>query len=99
PHPDLKPPPPRRSSDLADHSATCTAKVTVVDDTPPTVGCADITQNADAGVCNASVTFAATAKDNCSVTVAYDIGGVAITSPHTFHVRKTTLHSIARETS
>src|SRR5204862_7706168 len=44
------------------NSQTCTAAVTVVDDQKPTIVCpAPITQNADPGQCNASVSFATTA--------------------------------------
>src|SRR5207237_4881263 len=40
------------------NTSTCTATVTVVDDQKPTIVCPNpITQNADPGQCNASVSF------------------------------------------
>jgi len=50
--------------------STCTFTVTVKDVTPPTIVCAaNVTVNADAGQCNASVTVPApTTSDNCNST-------------------------------
>jgi len=56
-------------------SDTCTATVTVVDQTPPVLTSVPgaITQGTDDGVCTAAVTIGeATATDNCSVTVTSD---------------------------
>ncbi len=45
---------------------TCTANVTVVDDTPPVANCpADIVSANDPGQCSAVVNFAVSATDNC----------------------------------
>jgi len=64
------------ATDPAGLTDECTFDVTVVDDHAPEITCpANIRQNADAGECEADVTFAATATDNCSYTLAYDIGG------------------------
>ena len=49
-------------------SSTCTATITVVDNTPPTINCpANIARNNDAGQCSAVVSYTApTGADNCS---------------------------------
>ncbi len=68
-----------RATDCAGNYADCIQTITVSDTTPPSVTCsADITRNAEAGLCAASVTWpAATAADNCggdvSAAVLYDI--------------------------
>src|SRR5436190_2088412 len=56
-------------TDVTGNSSTCTFTVTVVDNTAPTITCpTNITQNADAGVCNASVAVPSpTTFDNCGV--------------------------------
>ena len=57
-------------TDNANLTTQCTATVTVVDDTPPTItGCpADIVQDNDPGQCQAVVTWIApTADDNCGI--------------------------------
>lgn len=60
------------ATDAAGNTDTCSFTVTVTDDEPPVATCpADITQPADPGECGASITFAATATDNCP--------GVAVT--------------------
>jgi hypothetical protein len=51
--------------------------------TPP----ANVDESTDGGVCSRSVTFAATANDNCGTpTFTYTLDGNTITSPHTFPV-------------
>ncbi|MGI8580732.1 MAG: beta strand repeat-containing protein, partial [Chitinophagaceae bacterium] len=58
------------ATDASGNSSTCTFTVTVVDNEKPVITCpAPVTQNNDAGVCGATVTFAATATDNCTGTV------------------------------
>ena len=54
-------------------TSTCSATVTVVDVTAPSITCpADITTGNDQGLCSAVVSFAATSSDNCpGTTVAY----------------------------
>ena len=56
--------------DGAGNQATCSFTVTILDNIPPTITCPGvITQNVDAGLCNASVAVPnATIGDNCSVT-------------------------------
>src|SRR5262249_51868467 len=70
-------------------SASCTQTITVTDQ-PPTVVCpASITVPATSPD-GASVSFAATASDDCgSVSLQYTAGGQVITSPHTFPVGTT----------
>ncbi|MBI3949178.1 MAG: HYR domain-containing protein [Acidobacteria bacterium] len=54
------------ATDASGNTATCTFLVTVNDTEAPTANCpANITQGTDPGVCNAVVTFTATATDNC----------------------------------
>ena len=63
------------ATDAAGNTTTCTFDVTVEDNEDPVIAdCpADITQDSDAGVCEAVVTWAApTASDNCSVTLTSD---------------------------
>jgi N-acetylneuraminic acid mutarotase len=49
-------------------SSQCTATVTVIDDTAPSISCpANIAQSADPGQCSAAINYAVpTASDNCS---------------------------------
>ena len=63
------------ATDAAGNTTTCTFDVIVEDNEDPVIAdCpADITQDSDAGVCEAVVTWAApTASDNCSVTLTSD---------------------------
>ena len=63
------------ATDAAGNSTTCTFDVIVEDNEDPVIAdCpADITQDSDAGVCEAVVTWAApTASDNCAVTLTSD---------------------------
>jgi hypothetical protein len=60
------------ATDAANNTDICTFTVTVTDNESPDITCpANITQTADAGVCGAIVTFAASATDNCSAVVTY----------------------------
>ncbi|MDT0554382.1 HYR domain-containing protein [Patiriisocius hiemis] len=69
-------------TDANGNANVCGAIVTVVDDTPPTISCpADITVSADAGMCDATVSFGpAVALDNCNVTVTQTDGPLSGTS-------------------
>ena len=74
--------------------STQTQTVIVDDVTPPVITCpVDIS----VGECEASVSFAATATDNCSAVVSYNIGGTPITSPHTFPVGTTVVEAVATD--
>jgi hypothetical protein len=80
------------------NSASCTATVTVKDNILPAIVCPDaITRIADQGVCSALISFAATATDNCSANITYDIGGTPITSPYNFPLGITTVHAKATD--
>src|SRR5439155_189634 len=74
--------------DIHGNSARSSFSVTVTDNTLPVVNApAAIAVNNDANACSASVSFAATPTDNCSVdTIVYKEGETVITSPHTFAV-------------
>ena len=63
-------------TDASGNTATCSFDVTVNDIEDPTITCpADITQENDAGVCGATVTYAVTTSDNCTgETVAQTAG-------------------------
>ena len=60
---------------------------------PPTITANDITVNAPAGQCSATIPFSATVVDGCGnpMTGTYGIGQTEITSPHTFPVGVTTV--------
>jgi hypothetical protein len=86
------------ATDQCGNSASFVQSIIIADDSPPTLTCpADITkyvENCSEGT--ASVSFAATATDNCSSSVVtYDTSGVTITSPHTFPFGVTTVNVTA----
>ena len=55
------------ATDASGNMDTCSFTVTVADQSAPSISCpADITMSAATGMCTASVSFAATATDNCS---------------------------------
>ncbi|MFL0352443.1 HYR domain-containing protein, partial [Xanthomarina sp. GH4-25] len=86
-------------TDTAGLTATCTQQVTVEDVTPPVITCPTPNPfyNTDAGQCNATLTFNATATDNCSGSpiISYEIAGTPITFPYVFPVGTTTVDVIA----
>ncbi|GIV33512.1 MAG: hypothetical protein KatS3mg031_1047 [Chitinophagales bacterium] len=80
-------------TDVHGNTASCTQSITVTDNENPTITCpANITQTADAGVCNAAVTVAApSTADNCGVAgVANNYNGTADASD-TYPVGTTTV--------
>ena len=87
--------------DSAGLTTTCTQQVTVQDVTPPVISCPtpNAFYNTDAGQCDATLTFNATASDNCSAAplISYEVGGSAISFPHTFPVGTTTVDVIAND--
>ncbi len=90
------------AADDCGNSSTCTVTVAVIDATPPTISCpSGINADTDAGVCTASVSFAATAGDNCGTpTITYhlgSLGGPVITSPHDFPIGASTVYAIASD--
>src|SRR5213075_160882 len=76
------------ATDIHGNTASGTFSVTVTDNELPVVNVpANIAVNNDAGLCSASVTFAATPGDNCAVnTIVYKEGAIVISSPHVFAV-------------
>jgi hypothetical protein len=74
--------------DAAGQVTSCSFTVTVTDDQDPTITCpADVTVNADAGVCTGEAVFSATADDNCNVaSVAYTLATGASVLGSTFAV-------------
>src|SRR5690606_8907169 len=74
-------------------------QVTVVDVTPPVITCPTPSAfyNTDAGQCTASLSFNATATDNCngSPLISYEIGGTPVTFPYTFSLGTTNVVVIA----
>jgi hypothetical protein len=56
------------ATDAAGNHKSATQKITVIDNTPPSISCpADIVVNAPIGTCAATVSFIVGASDNCSV--------------------------------
>src|SRR5690606_26710367 len=86
-------------TDTAGLTATCTQQVTVQDITPPVITCPtpNAFYNTDAGQCDATLTFNATATDNCngSPIITYEVAGTPITFPYAFTVGTTTVDVIA----
>ncbi|MEO1434709.1 MAG: HYR domain-containing protein, partial [Bacteroidota bacterium] len=77
------------ATDAAGNSASCSFDVTVTDDELPVVNCpADITQDNDAGICGAVVTYSISGTDNCPGETIIQTAGLA--SGSTFPVGTTT---------
>ncbi len=86
-------------TDTAGLTATCSQQVIVQDITPPVITCPtpNAFYNTDAGQCDATLTFNATATDNCngSPIITYEVAGTPITFPYAFTVGTTTVDVIA----
>jgi nitrite reductase/ring-hydroxylating ferredoxin subunit len=81
-------------------SAQCNFTVTVIDNEIPVVTCPtpNASYTTDAGECNATLSFAATATDNCGVSsYAYSVGGNPISFPYDFTVGTTTVTAVATD--
>jgi hypothetical protein len=87
------------ATDVNANTAQCQYDVTVVDVQAPTVLCPTVapSYNTDAGVCTSTQTFVAIPLDNCVATVAYTVGGNAITMPYAFPVGATTVLATASD--
>ncbi len=90
--------------DAANNQSTCSFNVIVQDNTPPEITCPqDIEVDNTTGVCGASVTFNASASDNCSTpTKKYylnyqTVNQTEITSPHVFTVGTTQVTAVATD--
>jgi len=86
--------------DDAGNMATCSIDVTIEDDEDPMITCpSDLTQPADAGECDAAITFAApTFSDNCSATVENDFNNTSDASD-TYPLGTTTVMLTATDAS
>jgi uncharacterized repeat protein (TIGR01451 family) len=81
-------------------TATCSFKVTVVDEEKPVVTCPVPASQylTDEGKCFASLSFAAQATDNCGVdTIEYFVDGDKISFPYDFPVGDTTVQVVATD--
>jgi len=81
-------------------TATCSFKVTVVDEEKPVVTCPIPASqyHTDEGKCFASLSFAAQASDNCGVdTIEYFADGDKISFPYDFPVGDTTVQVVATD--
>ncbi len=79
-------------TDIHANTAACSYTVVVEDDELPIVNCpqAEIEYTADAGECNATLSFEVASTDNCGVaTTQYKIGGQPITFPYDFPIGST----------
>ncbi|WP_229791267.1 HYR domain-containing protein [Winogradskyella epiphytica] len=86
-------------SDEAGNTINCNQNITVADVTPPVITCPTPSPfyNTDAGQCHATLSFNATATDNCngSPIITYEVAGTPITFPYAFTVGTTTVDVIA----
>jgi len=81
---------------LADGNDQATGTGTLILNKVPTITCPNsISEDNDEGTCGASVVLSATANGAPEPVINYDIGGTAITSPHTFPVGTTTVTATA----
>jgi hypothetical protein len=79
-------------------SASCTQTVTVSGAAEPVFAAPNLRATTDPGKCTASVSFSPTATSTCGTpTVVCKVGENTITSPHTFPVGTTTVHSTATD--
>lgn len=91
-------------TDAFGQTATCSFEVLVRDEEAPQITCpSDITVDASAG-CDATVSFQATATDNCSASVAYFLHygtpeQTAIAAPSTFTLGAHTVTAVAQDPS
>ena len=86
------------AKDEAGNTSTCEQLVTVSDDVPPVISCPEnITQAADPGLCEASISFEATATDNCGYSILYSVDGIPITASHTFALGTTNVDVTATD--
>src|SRR5690606_3127076 len=85
--------------DTSGLTSTCTQTITVQDVTPPTITCPtpNASYNTDAGECHTTLSFTASATDNCSGApiLTYEVSGNPISFPYDFPVGTTTVDVIA----
>jgi hypothetical protein len=81
-------------TDAANNTGTCTLNVWVQEPIPPVITYCppDITVAAGPDSCSKTLSFAATATDNCGgVSIVYSVEGNPITSPYAFPVGETSV--------
>ncbi|MEQ3796463.1 HYR domain-containing protein, partial [Flavobacteriaceae bacterium MJ-SS4] len=81
-------------TDVNSNTDTCSFDVIVLDNQAPVANCPtpNASYNADAGQCDATLSFAASPTDNCGVaSTEYSVGGSPITFPYDFPVGSTTV--------
>jgi hypothetical protein len=100
-----------KASDAHGNSTTCSFTLTLIDAYPPVITCPQVTApySSDGGLCTASLSFTATATDNCGTTgppvwptIVYSLdAGVTnvIIFPHNFPVATTTVYATAYDRS
>jgi len=89
-------------TDGSGNTASCTQTITVNDVTPPVITCPTpaASYNTDLNLCSRSLSFTATATDNCAVSqIKYFIGGTEITFPYTFPKGTTMVTAVAYDAS
>ena len=74
---------------------------TTIDITAPVITCTVplASYNTDAGQCDATLSFTATATDNCAgfPAISYNIGGTSITFPYDFPIGSTIVNAVAND--
>ena len=86
--------------DLSGNTDDCTFDVIVIDDIDPVITCPSVaaSYSVDAGECFATLSFTATATDNCTIDfIKYYIGTTEITFPYQFNVGTTTVEAVAQD--
>ncbi|OWY23447.1 HYR domain-containing protein, partial [Sphingobacteriales bacterium UPWRP_1] len=88
-------------TDVAGNTANCSYTITIKDVDSPQIICPtpDVSGYfADNGYCTATLSFAATATDNCGVSgYSYAVGGSSITFPYDFPVGSTAVTATATD--
>lgn len=88
--------------DNSGNETNCSYTVTVVDTEKPVIQCPTLLASYpnQPGKCSASMTFAATAIDNCSIAqITYSVNGTPITFPYEFPIGSTIVTATARDNS
>ncbi|OWY22542.1 HYR domain-containing protein [Sphingobacteriales bacterium UPWRP_1] len=88
------------ATDVNGLASSCDFTVVVVDNQQPTITCPTpaTSYNTDLGECNATLSFAATATDNCGVSgIVYRVGTTVITFPYDFPVGSTIVTATATD--
>ncbi|MGB3607523.1 HYR domain-containing protein [Psychroserpens sp.] len=89
--------------DDGSNTDTCSSTVTVIDNESPVITCPvpAAIYSTDLDACTTSLTFAATAVDNCdtSPTLSYTISGSSISFPYDFPIGTTVVDVIANTTN